>query len=493
MLNEVIYKDGLNWFWPIGIREPEWLFLFIQRKFGVNENFEINSALSFFAQLRASLSLNFYEKMRVLDSYKTLTELQISAMSDVFSEESEKFLKLEVEHPSDFSKLVIRNEFEWAILINPETGVHSFFDNYIFKERIKISDADWRFLYHKTNQLLEQRELYPEQVFFNDYLFKKGLLSGKQLLDSANTVTYALVKSGMVSKIGDLKKNKIFSQAIEESKPSSRAFLKGLPYLYFYEAYGIKGLTKKQFKNLLSLYKASKGPSDFAASIAYIYLCQGNMQKACNALRWSIRKYNSDRKFSLQGVIKKLNLDSPSNQSIALGNTISNLMRFSISNNLIDRNVSKERGEVIFAKLSKKLTKLKLKELQLNIIPLLYFLLRYKSAKGNQFMKSSHFEILVKSDDHNVACCFLSFSNSNYISFDDMNMLRKALLNYTSKVSILWVILALIDIKCSQATSQFEFITYFEGLKSIYQEVIVEKEMSLEKELDFELIPFLEA
>ncbi|MDD4151470.1 MAG: hypothetical protein PHR68_02540, partial [Candidatus Gracilibacteria bacterium] len=66
--------------------------------------------------LKHSLSLNTFEKKRVIDAMPTLSQFQVDELQKVFLEEREKFKELAGEHPDDIKKLVAKQQQEWLQL-----------------------------------------------------------------------------------------------------------------------------------------------------------------------------------------------------------------------------------------------------------------------------------------------------------------------------------------------------------------------------------------
>lgn len=66
--------------------------------------------------LKHSLSLNTFEKKRVIDAMPTLSQFQVDELQKVFLEEREKFKELAWEHPDDIKKLVSKQQQEWLQL-----------------------------------------------------------------------------------------------------------------------------------------------------------------------------------------------------------------------------------------------------------------------------------------------------------------------------------------------------------------------------------------
>lgn len=66
--------------------------------------------------LKHSLSLNTFEKKRVIDAMPTLSQFQVDELQKVFLEEREKFKELAWEHPDDIKKLVAKQQQEWLQL-----------------------------------------------------------------------------------------------------------------------------------------------------------------------------------------------------------------------------------------------------------------------------------------------------------------------------------------------------------------------------------------
>lgn len=68
--------------------------------------------------LKNSLSLDFDNKKRVLDSIPNLTQFQFDELKKVFEEEREKFKELVNEYPEDIKKLLKKCQEEWVLLWN---------------------------------------------------------------------------------------------------------------------------------------------------------------------------------------------------------------------------------------------------------------------------------------------------------------------------------------------------------------------------------------
>ena len=66
--------------------------------------------------LKHSLSLNTFEKKRVIDAMPTLSQFQVDELQKVFLEEREKCKELAWEHPDDIKKLVVKQQQEWLQL-----------------------------------------------------------------------------------------------------------------------------------------------------------------------------------------------------------------------------------------------------------------------------------------------------------------------------------------------------------------------------------------
>ena len=66
--------------------------------------------------LRHSLSLNTWEKKRVIDAVPTLSQFQFDELTKVFTEERGKFRELAKEHPEDIKKLLAKQQSEWLQL-----------------------------------------------------------------------------------------------------------------------------------------------------------------------------------------------------------------------------------------------------------------------------------------------------------------------------------------------------------------------------------------
>lgn len=66
--------------------------------------------------LKFSLSLNTWEKKRVIDAIPTLSQFQFDELKKVFTEERGKFRDLAKQHPDDIKKLVSKQNEEWLEL-----------------------------------------------------------------------------------------------------------------------------------------------------------------------------------------------------------------------------------------------------------------------------------------------------------------------------------------------------------------------------------------
>ena len=73
-------------------------------------------AEEFLDLLKHSLSLNTFEKKRVVDACSTLSQFQFDELKKVFVEERKKFKELASKHPEDIKKLLEKQQKEWKQL-----------------------------------------------------------------------------------------------------------------------------------------------------------------------------------------------------------------------------------------------------------------------------------------------------------------------------------------------------------------------------------------
>lgn len=73
-------------------------------------------AWDFLDLLKNSLSLNVWEKKRVIDAVPDLSQFQFDELTKVFQEERVKFRELAAEHPEDIKKLLVKQQQEWLTL-----------------------------------------------------------------------------------------------------------------------------------------------------------------------------------------------------------------------------------------------------------------------------------------------------------------------------------------------------------------------------------------
>ncbi len=82
-----------------------------------NHSLEVNvDEQDFMDLLKFSLSLNTWEKKRVIDAIPTLSQFQFDELKKVFTEERIKFRDLAKQHPDDIKKLVSKQNEEWLEL-----------------------------------------------------------------------------------------------------------------------------------------------------------------------------------------------------------------------------------------------------------------------------------------------------------------------------------------------------------------------------------------
>jgi len=74
---------------------------------------QVDTPDSFIKLLSGSLSLNTAEKMRVINSYSTLSQFQVDQLCKVWEDEKIQFISLKEEHPGDIEKLEIKCAVEW--------------------------------------------------------------------------------------------------------------------------------------------------------------------------------------------------------------------------------------------------------------------------------------------------------------------------------------------------------------------------------------------
>lgn len=83
----------------------------------------------FIQLLQGSLSLNKEEKMRVISQYKTLSEYQLDALKEVFTEENERFQTLKEENPKDIDKLEFMSVIQWLEIYNERKLIDDYHEN----------------------------------------------------------------------------------------------------------------------------------------------------------------------------------------------------------------------------------------------------------------------------------------------------------------------------------------------------------------------------
>jgi len=302
-----IYTRMPSWHALLPMQTEVALDVFLERKMGTNKLFNLDQRKILVEALYKSLSLDTDEKGNVLREYKSFSQFQYDELLKVWSEEQEKFIKLEKEHPKGISRLIQKCFVDWAFLLGKDTFFLAEVEKalntttsedeieFILEITEKVDDPSFRYY---ASELLIERFTKPEtrqSHLFN--LYNINLYSG-------------IISNNITHKNYEDRVNRIRKLKLDDKQKN---YLRLFFILYFGKHKGFHTITEKQLIFLTEQSKIIDDTADTCADFTYLYLekiGKKNIKEANKAVEYALKTANrtigGNGKISLQLVKSKL-------------------------------------------------------------------------------------------------------------------------------------------------------------------------------------------